>query len=101
MCNKQNKIFNFLFLLFLVGWELPTWILHCMLEVSMDVEGLGQANSMKFFHIFLSPKANCEVVVSFYLELFAPYASQYHLQIFCPKAAFRTLLKFIIMLPSK
>jgi hypothetical protein len=40
--------------------------------------------------VFLRPKANSEVVVSFYL----PRASQHHLQIFRPQAAFQTLLKF-------
>jgi hypothetical protein len=35
------------------------------------------------------PKANSEVAVSFY----PPRASQHHLQIFCPQAAFQTLLK--------
>jgi len=38
--------------------------------------------------IFLTPKANFEVVI-----FYPPRASQHHLQIFCPQAAFQTLLK--------
>jgi hypothetical protein len=59
----------------------------------MDLEGLRliRLNSSV---VFPNPKANFDFVSSFYLELFPPHVSEYHVQIFCPKAAFQTLLKF-------
>jgi hypothetical protein len=50
-------------------------MLNCWLEVSCIRKVLRPANSIKFFRVFLGPRANAELVLKFHVALHASHAA--------------------------